>query len=294
MTLFQFYKDFIFEQNFGNRKVKSIIDAMKGRHPITFYYSGPQSPPEDRVLNGVRIRAEVVAYGLSKKGNELIRAYVGPPSASLRGFDKNNWRTFRIDRISSVRILNDEVFEKRNDGKYKEGNESTLGPMVKTYFTIKWTDQPIPVTKKEKLQPIKPIEPEIKPKPSKELEPDTSKLQEPSIKEKPPLNPSLDIGKEIYKKLEPNIQQKESGKYLSIIDFDKFSKELYKMREKEWMDAQKVFNKNIKPGEGTRKRFEIDTKNELATILRKNNINVVNNIDTISESLKKIKRLMYH
>lgn len=290
MNLFKLYSKLLLEQNYGNRKVKTIIDAIKNRHPITFYYSGPQTPPKDRVLNGVRIRAEVVAYGLSKKGNEIIRAYIGPPSTTLRGYDKTHWRTFRIDRISSVRVLSDETYEKRNDGQYKEGNESTNGPMSKTYFTVKWDTTPELITKpKISTPPIvkKEVPPIEKPEPTPEP------LPEPLSKEKPTISPTVDLGQEIFKKLQSNIKEKESGKYLSNVDFDTFSKELYKLKEKEWIDNQKVLNKNIKPGEGTRKKFEIDSKNELAQILRKNNINVVNNIDTINESLLKIKDLMY-
>lgn len=292
MNLLNLYKKIVLEQNYGNRKVKAIIDAMKSRHPITFYYSGPQSPPRDKVLNGVRIRAEVVAYGLSKAGNEIIRAYVEPPSTSLKGFDKTNWRTFRLDRISSVRVINDEVFEKRNDGQYKEGNESELGPMARTYFTVNW-GEPSQIEPKKGTPPTS----TVKPKPKEPISVEKSKpeeLPEPIQKEKPSISPTVDLGQEIFKKLEPNIQQKESGKYLSTNDFENFSKEFYKMKEKEWIDSQKVLNKNIKPGEGTRRRIEIDSKNDLSKLLQKNNIKVVSNIETINESIIKIKHLMFH
>lgn len=291
MNLFKLYSKLLLEQNYGNRKVKTIIDAMKNRHPITFYYSGPQTPPKDRVLNGVRIRAEVVAYGLSKKGNEIIRAYIGPPSTTLRGYDKTHWRTFRIDRISSVRVISDETFEKRNDGQYKEGSENSNGPMAKTYFTVSWDSSPEIVSKPKITTPTPTVKKELPPE--EKPEPTVEPLPEPLPKGKPTISPTVDLGQEIFKKIQPNIKEKESGKYLSNIDFETFSKELYKLKEKEWVDNQKVLNKNIKPGEGTRKKFEIDSKNELAQILRKNNINVVNNIDTINESLLKIKHLMY-
>jgi len=291
MKLFEFYNKLLFEQNYRNQKVRSIINAMNNRNPITFYYTGPQEPPRDKVLKGVRIRAEVVAYGLSKKGNEIIRAYVAPPSTSLKGFDKTNWRTFRIDRMSSIRILTDETYEKRNDGQYKEGDESTLGPMVKTFFTIKWDKTP------EISEPEKPIPPTTikKPIPTPKPEPVTKEPiepEEPISKTPPPLTPTNDFVKDIYKKLLPNIKDTETGKILSSQDFENFSKELYKLKEKEWVDVQKNLGKNTKPGEGTRKRFEIDSKNELAKELQKNNIKVKNL--PINESINRIKTLMFY
>ncbi len=292
MNFIKYYNLLINEQKYNSQKVRTIINAMNNRNPITFYYSGPQKPPKDRVLNGVRIRAEVVAYGLSKRGNEIVRAYIGPPSTTLRGYNKTHWRTFRIDRMSSIRILSDETFEKRNDGQYKDGDESSNGPMVRTYSTIKWD-------KTTEIKPTeKPTTPTVKPIPTKKPEP--LKLPEkpevvsdvPLPKSKPSISPTTNYVEDIYKKLQTNIKDTDEGKILSQQDFELFSKELYKLKEKEWVDSQKLLNKNINPGEGTRKRFEIDSKNELSKLLQKNNIKV--SIIPINESAKRIKTLMFY
>jgi hypothetical protein len=291
MKLFDFYKKLLFEQNYRNQKVKSIISAMNNRNPITFYYTGPDKPPRDKVLKGVRIRAEVVAYGLSKKGNEIIRAYVEPPSTSLKGFDKTNWRTFRIDRMSSIRILTDETYDKRNDGQYKEGDESIMGPMVKTFFTIKWDKTPEISEPKKPIRPPKVKEP-IPPTKPEPVTTEPSEPEQPISKTPPPLIPTNDFVKDIFKKLETNIKDTEKGKMLSSQDFETYSRELYKLKEKEWVDLQKSLGKNTKPGEGTRKRFEIDSKNELAKELQKNNIKV--GLLPINESINRIKTLMFY
>jgi hypothetical protein len=123
------------------KKSNTLVSAITYRNPITFYYTGPKEPSKDSVKPGVRIRAEAVAMGLSKGGNVIVRAYVQPPSVSKKGFSKTNWRTFRIDRMSNLQILQDETFDITRPG-YKEGAESNSGPMVTTYVTSDWTKTP--------------------------------------------------------------------------------------------------------------------------------------------------------
>jgi len=298
MEFIKYYNLLINEQNYNSQKVRTIINAMNNRNPITFYYSGPQKPPKDRVLNGVRIRAEVVAYGLSKKGNEIVRAYIGPPSTTLRGYNKTHWRTFRIDRMSSIRTLTDETFDKRNDGQYKEGSENSNGPMVTTYSTIKWDKTPEikpiekPIITTKKPIPTKKPTPIEKPEPLKVPEKPEDVSDVPLPKSKPSISPTTNYAEDIYKKLQTNIKDTDKGKTLSQQDFELFSKELYKLKEKEWIESQKSLNKNINPGEGTRKRFEIDSKNELSKLLQKNNVNV--STLPLNESFKRIKTLMFY
>ena len=71
-------------------KTKPIVNAIKNRNPITFYYSGPRKPKKDSVRPGNRVEAEAVALGLSKKGNLIVRAFVKPPSVSKKGFEKQS------------------------------------------------------------------------------------------------------------------------------------------------------------------------------------------------------------
>ncbi len=74
------------EQNvLKGTKTKPLVDAIKNRNPISFYYSGPRKPKKDSVKPGNRIKAELVAIGLSKKGNLIVRGFVQPPSVSKKG-----------------------------------------------------------------------------------------------------------------------------------------------------------------------------------------------------------------
>ena len=46
-------------------KLKPIVDAIKNRNKISFFYSGPRKPAKDSVKQGNRVDAEAVALGLS-------------------------------------------------------------------------------------------------------------------------------------------------------------------------------------------------------------------------------------
>ena len=233
--------------------------------------------------------------GLSKGGNVIVRAYVQPPSVSKKGFSKTNWRTFRIDRMSNLQILQDETFDITRPG-YKEGAESNSGPMVTTYVTSDWTKTP--EVKEPETPPTEPTPtPETKPKPKQQP------LPQPKPEEKPsqiPQDEPKDFSGEIFNKLQSNLKDVNGEKIINTQDFQTASAELYKLKEKEWVDAQKVLGKNTNPGEGTRKRFEMSSKSELSNLLSKNNIKVSDDVndevdDTtdLQESIKRIKTLMF-
>jgi hypothetical protein len=277
------------------KKSNTLVSAITNRNPITFYYTGPKEPSKDSVKPGVRIRAEAVAMGLSKGGNVIVRAYVQPPSVSKKGFSKTNWRTFRIDRMSNLQILQDETFDITRPG-YKEGAESNSGPMVTTYVTSDWTKTP--EVKEPETPPTEPTPtPETKPKPKQQP------LPQPKPEEKPsqiPQDEPKDFSGEIFNKLQSNLKDVNGEKIINTQDFQTASTELYKLKEKEWVDAQKVLGKNTNPGEGTRKRFEMSSKSELSNLLSKNNIKVSDDVndevdDTtdLQESIKRIKTLMF-
>jgi hypothetical protein len=296
MNLNKIFSNFLEEQEVPKgKKSNTLVSAITNRNPVTFYYSGPKKPAKDSVKPGVRIRAEVVAMGLSKGGNVIVRAYVQPPSVSKKGFSKTNWRTFRVDRMSNLQILQDETFDITRPG-YKEGAESDRGPMVKTYVTSDWTKTP-EVKKPEEPQPTATPEPRPEVKPSKEP------LPQPKTDDKPspiPQEEPKDFSNVILDKIQPNIKTVNGEKIINTQDFENASVDLYKMKEKEWADAQKQIGKNINPGQGTRRRFEMSAKSELTNLLTKNNIKVSdNNTDEIQvdnnlqESINRIKTLMF-
>jgi hypothetical protein len=207
---------------------KPIVKAIKNRNPISFFYNGPRKKKKDSVKPGRRIKAEVVAMGLSKKGNLVVRAWVEPPSVSKSGFEKGNWRTFMASRMGSLIIHDDETFENKRPG-YKEGDDKSMSV---TYVTSDWTKRPEPKkkeTKPKKTEPAKkevPKEPKPKipkkevPKPEKEPEAPKEKLPVPEPDKKPeaPINKEP----ETPEKIEPELKQPEKKeKPLSLSDIGK-------------------------------------------------------------------------
>lgn len=271
------------EQSMSGRKTKPLVDAIKNRNPVTFYYSGPTKPEKDSVKRGVRIRAEVVAMGLSKGGNVIVRAYIQPPSVSKKGYSKTNWRTFRVDRISNINVLTNETFDTKRPG-YKEGSESNNGPMVTTYVTSDWSKTP-EVKPKETPPPPKPVD-----------EPVKEPLPQPKVDDKPsPIpQPQKDNVGDVLKTLTP--KEIDGKKTITTQEYENAVKDLYKRKETEWKDTQRELGKNLLPGEGTRKRFELDSNKELSDLLKNNNIvvtdEIINQNEPLQENLKRIKSLM--
>ena len=159
---------------------KPIVDAIKNRRKISFFYSGPRKPSKDSVKAGKIINAEPVAIGLSKKGNLIIRAWVDAPSVSKKGFNKTKWRTFILGRASNIEIK-DETFDEKRPG-YKEGDDKSMSV---TYVTTDWSKKPR-IKKYEKPfktpQEKPKIEPQVK---QTEPEPQPQELPQPKPEEKP-------------------------------------------------------------------------------------------------------------
>jgi len=175
------------EQNIlKTSKTKPIVDAIKNRNKISFFYTGPRKPAKDSVKPGKRIDVEAVALGLSKRGNLIIRGYVQSPSVSKKGFDRTGWRTFMVSRMSDLRISDETFDQKRPD--YKEGDDRS---MTVTYVTTDWTNKP--EVKKSKINKPKPsVTTTTEPTPTVEpttttppVEPKTTELPQPKPKSKP-------------------------------------------------------------------------------------------------------------
>ena len=182
------------EQNIlKTTKTKPIVDAIKNRYPITFYYSGPRKPKKDSVKAGYRVKAEAVALGLSKKGNLILRAWVQPPSTSKKGFSEHGWRTFILGRMNNVQVMGDETFDTKRP-QYKEGDDRSMSV---TYVTADWTKTPKtkPVEKPQptkgtptKVQPV--AKPVVKPTEPTPIEPKTpEELPQPTPQSKKNHNP---------------------------------------------------------------------------------------------------------
>lgn len=187
----------------GNSKTQPLMSAIKSRHPVTFYYSGPIKPKKDSVKRGSRINAEVVALGLTKKGYMAIRAYVQPPSTSKKGFQKHGWRTFLVTRMSNIFINDDKTFNEKRPG-YREGDDKSF---TVTYAKTDWGKEP-KITQVQKPEPAQTKqEPEKgplpQPKPAEKPEPVKKELPQPKPVEEPapaPVEPT---------KVEPKKQPEE-------------------------------------------------------------------------------------
>lgn len=289
------------EQNLSGKKTKPLVDAIKNRNPVTFYYSGPKKPERESVKSGVRIRAEVVAMGLSKKGNLIVRAYVQPPSTSKKGFNEHGWRTFIVNRMSNINVLQDETFDDKKP-KYKEGDESKSGPMVVTYVTSDWKEKPdVPTQDTDPERTQEPTtEPEKLPEPTPEPEPTTDPvgddLPQPKPDDKPTPIPNpqeKNYVSDVMRSIENNVKIDNGNKTITTSDYESAKKDLYRKKELEWIDQQKKSGLNVNPGEGTRKRFEVSANIELSNELKKNNIKVTNGFtQPIQENITRIKSLM--
>ena len=265
---------------------KRLESAILNRNPVSFYYNGPR---ED-VLAGRRIKTELVAMGLTKKGNLVVRGWVQPPSTSKKGFGEHGWRLFILERMSGVQIYDNETFnEKRPD--YTEGKDD--GSLTVTYVKSRWdTTQPQPQTPE-----TKPIE---KPQPQKTK----TELPQPKPKEKPTTTPQPEIKRdgEVYNDLKNKINNVNSQKSVSPEDVKLAIGDLYKRKLEDWKKGQVEIGGNTNPGEGTRRRFEKESEYEIYSLLKQDNVTVGNvpqpetpeEPETpLMESINRIKALIF-
>ena len=168
----------------------SLANAIKKRHPVSFFYNGPRG----KVQAGRRIKAEMVALGLSKKGNMIVRAWVEPPSRSKTGFEKGHWRTFIVARMNQIEIFDQETFDQKRPG-YKEGDDNS---MTVTYVTSDWSSTPDPQPQEPQTQEPQqteptPQEPQTQEpttrEPEEPVEPQTANLPQPEPENTPSIEP---------------------------------------------------------------------------------------------------------
>lgn len=272
---------------------KRLKDAIINRHPVSFYYNGPKG----EVLPGRRVRAELVAMGLTKKGNTVVRGWVQPPSVSKKGFNNSNqntpeygWRLFIISRMSGINIYEDETFNQKRPGYNENGDKSLTSIEVKS----NWGTLPIP--KKE----------EPKPTVTPTIEPQKTELPQPKPKQKPTTLPQPETKRdiEVYDDLKNKINTVNNKKEITSDDVKLGIDTLYKKKLEDWTKSQSSIGGNTKPGEGTRRRLEKDSEIELFRLLKGDNVNVVTtytqpetDVETdqneLQESLKRIKTLIF-
>lgn len=261
---------------------KTLEDAIKNRMPVSFDYRGPKG----EVQPGRRIKAELVASGLTKKGNLAVRGWVQPPSVSKKGFSEHGWRTFLIDRISSgsIQVYQDEQFDTKRP-EYKEGSD---GSFSTTYVTSDWGA----------IKQPQPVKPTPKPEPTPKEQPPKQELPQPKPKEKPSAipteTPKRDV--EIFNDLKTKVKVVDNIKQISPDEFKTAIDNLYKKKMEDWKKSQIEVGGNTNAGEGTRRRMEKDSEYDLDKLLKQDNIKVIEpkpeETVELQEQLKRIKTLI--
>lgn len=201
------------DEQYANNIVKTtrnkpIVNAIKDRKKITFYYSGPRRPKKDSVKAGYRVKVEPVAIGLNKKRNLVLRAWVDVPSTTKTGFGKGHWRTFILSRTNNVQVT-DETFNEKRPGYNDNGDRS----MTVVYAKTDWTKTDSP--KKEVVPTKEPVSKEkepVKAEPTKvepaKVEPKSKELPQPKPEVKPEPVPTPETPpKEEPKPEEPQAQE---------------------------------------------------------------------------------------
>jgi predicted DNA-binding transcriptional regulator YafY len=102
-----------------------IQDSIKNKKVITIYYKGKDNGGE-----GYRT-IEPVCYGLSKKGNRVLRAWERE-GASWSEKNKGNllpgWRLFRVDKILSLKPTGD-IYNEPRPG-YNFNGDKTMASVI--------------------------------------------------------------------------------------------------------------------------------------------------------------------
>lgn len=260
--------------------------AIENRYPVSFYYNGPKG----EVLPGRRIKAEMVAMGLTKKGNLVVRAWVQPPSTSKKGFEEHGWRLFNLKRMSGIQIYEDETFDTKRPDYNPDGDRSLTTIDAKSNWgTTKEPTKVEPTKIKPTPQP-KPTEPTPQPKPT---EPTPTELPQPKSVEKPTPVPTPEVRRdvEVFNDLKTKVNDVEGQKQITPDEFKNSIDILYRKKLEDWREQQKQAGGNTTAGEGTRRRLEKDAESDLYKLIK--NDNIIVGQTQLQESIKRMKTLIF-
>lgn len=216
----------------------------------------------DSVVNAVKNKQKVVIYydgdepggrglreiepvclGVSKAGNKVLRAWddEGASHTAYKGEQPlPGWRLFRLDKILSLKPTG-ENFTQMRPNFNPNGDKSMVSIIAISNF---------------------------------------GQNQQPQPQSTQPQSESKNYANEVFDKLKTKVRDVNGKKLVSTIDFKLAIDELYKLKEKEWIESQRNAGKNLRPGEGTRKRFTNLSNSELNDLLNKNNIIVSDETST--------------
>lgn len=279
MVLTEIINQVLLEQT-SNLEV--IRKAIGERIPMSIYYRGPAG----EVREGQRIDIEPIVLGKNKRsGNLVIWAYV------FKGISKTGlpgWKMFRVDRIVSAKLNFDVKNFKLGDlPGYEKGKAPSAMKSLKSVemFSPYWFEDderfaaaPKPFPSKVPTEPT-PTEVPITQRPI----------------QKPTEVSSKNELQRIYGDLQNKIQTVNGQKSLSRKDYEDALNNVYRAKENEFKVYQRAIAGNLRPGEGTRKRFRDTSKTEMDNLLSKNNILVSDSPETLAEAQKtqlRIKKLI--
>ena len=107
-----------------------ITDAIRNKKVCVIYYNGDEPGGK-----GLRV-IEPVAYGYSKKGNPVLRAWDREGSSHRAYLGEKplpSWRFFRVDKIVSFRPTAD-TFNEPRQGYNPNGDKSMNSVIVNAVF----------------------------------------------------------------------------------------------------------------------------------------------------------------
>lgn len=269
--LFEIAEQLLLEQD---SKIEVIRKAIGERIPMSIYYRGPA----DEVREGQRIDIEPIVLGKhAKSGNLVIWAYV------FKGISKKGlpgWKMFRVDRINSAKLNFDVTnFKLGNLPGYQRGKSPNAMRSLSSVeiFSPYWFED----DERFKAKPTKPIAPPVAPP--------TAPPEERTI-EKPSAASSKDALGKISIDLKAKASDINGQRTITRNDYDDALNNLYHSKEDEFKVYQRAISGNIRPGEGTRKRFRDTSKSEIDNLLSRDNIKIAENPEQLAEAYKIQKR----
>lgn len=288
----------IFEELLLEQDAKLLLlrNAISERKPITIDYRGPS----DEVASGVRYDIEPVVLGThAKSGNLVFWAYVfkGTSKKGLPG-----WKMFRVDRVNQIKTkpgLN--PFKLTDLPDYQKGKApNAMKSLSKVeIFSPYWfeddarfkKDQPTQPAPPKPKTPAQPTPQPQKPVPQAQPTPEPEKVEPQDV---PTPEPQKNYGPDVLNNLKSKIKDVDGQKVINKQDYEVAVKDLYNKKEGDWKNYQRQVAGNDRAGEGTRARFDKESRTELDTLLNKDNIKVQdeNQPENLSETIKRIKTLI--
>ena len=107
-----------------------ITDAIRNKKVCVIYYNGDEPGGK-----GLRV-IEPVAYGYSKKGNPVLRAWDREGASHKAYLGKKplpSWRFFRVDKMEFIRPTQ-EVFNEPRPGYNPSGDKSMERMIINAVF----------------------------------------------------------------------------------------------------------------------------------------------------------------